>query len=52
LLLRAELRGHGVSAELALVDPQTLALMPGSGLSRSFPTGSHLFNWNRLAANG
>jgi len=41
---------YGTSAELALIDPQTLELVPGSGLGQSFLTGSHLFNWNRLAA--
>ncbi len=39
---------YGSTAELALVDPETLALVPGQ-VSQSFLTGSHLFNWNRIA---
>jgi hypothetical protein len=41
---------YGESAELAEIDPETLELVQGSGLSQSFLTGSHLFNWNRLTA--
>lgn len=40
---------YGVTAEVALIDPETLELVPGSSLSQSFLTGSHLFNWSRLA---
>jgi uncharacterized protein len=40
---------YGQGAELALLDPATLERAPG-GVSRSFLTGSHLFNWNRIAA--
>lgn len=39
---------YGQGAELALIDPATLERMPG-GVSRSFLTGSHLFNWSRIA---
>jgi hypothetical protein len=39
---------YGQTAELALIDPATLERLPG-GVSRSFLTGSHLFNWSRIA---
>ncbi|MGE3679978.1 MAG: DUF1513 domain-containing protein [Burkholderiales bacterium] len=41
---------YGVTAELVEIDPASLDAVPGSGLSRSFLTGSHLFHWNRLTA--
>ena len=41
---------YAESAEVVLVDPESLELVPGNGLSQSFLTGSHLFNWNRLCA--
>lgn len=41
---------YGVTAELVEIDPDSLDPVPGSGLSRSFLTGSHLFHWNRIAA--
>jgi hypothetical protein len=40
---------YAESAELVLVDPASLVPVPETGLSQSFLTGSHLFNWNRLA---
>jgi hypothetical protein len=40
---------YGATADLDRIDPRTWKRVPG-GLSRSFLTGSHLFNWNRLAA--
>jgi hypothetical protein len=46
---RRFLLSYGETAELAQVDPETLELLPGTALSESFLTGSHLFNWNRLA---
>jgi len=38
---------YGQGAEVALIDPVTLERAAG-GVSRSFLTGSHLFNWNRI----
>jgi hypothetical protein len=40
---------YGETAEVVRVDPETLAPLPDTALSQSFLTGSHLFNWNRLA---
>ena len=40
---------YGVTTELAQIDPHALELVSGWSLSRSFMSGSHLFNWNRLA---
>lgn len=42
---------HGVSADVVEIDPVSLEPVPASGLARSFLTGSHLFNWNRLSAH-
>ena len=39
---------YGTTAELALIDPATLELETAGGVSRSFLSGSHLFNWSRL----
>ncbi|NIO38884.1 MAG: DUF1513 domain-containing protein [Burkholderiales bacterium] len=40
---------YDVTTALALIDPYTLELVADSGLTQSFMSGSHLFNWNRLA---
>jgi uncharacterized protein len=40
---------YAESAELVLVDPESLEPQADKRLGRSFLTGSHLFNWNRLA---
>ena len=39
---------YGTSAEIAFIDPARLELESSGGLSRSFLSGSHLFNWSRL----
>jgi hypothetical protein len=39
---------YAASAEVVLVDPESLEPVPGTRLAESFLTGSHLFNWNRL----
>lgn len=39
---------YAESAELVLIDPETLEPEPATRLGQSFLTGSHLFNWNRL----
>jgi hypothetical protein len=41
---------YGETAEVVRVDPESLEPLPGTRLSQSFLTGSHLFNWNRLAS--
>ncbi len=41
---------YAPSTELALIDPETLEVLPGKGLSQTFASGSHLVNWSRLAA--
>jgi hypothetical protein len=46
---RRLLLSYGETAELVEVDPETLEPRPATALSQSFLTGSHLFNWNRLA---
>jgi hypothetical protein len=40
---------YAESAEVVLVDPASLEPLPQTRVSQSFLTGSHLFNWNRLA---
>jgi hypothetical protein len=40
---------YGTSTEVALIDPETLELDATVAVSRSFLSGSHLFNWSRLA---
>jgi len=46
---RRFLLSYGETAELVEVDPDSLEVLPGTDLHQSFLTGSHLFNWNRLA---
>jgi hypothetical protein len=38
---------YNPTTELAMVDPATLAIVPGSRLSQTFASGSHLVNWTR-----
>jgi hypothetical protein len=40
----------GPAAELVEIDTSTLEPVEGSGLSQTFLSGSHLFNWTRLTA--
>jgi hypothetical protein len=40
---------YGTSAELAWIDPETFELDGRKAVSRSFLSGSHLFNWSRLS---
>ncbi len=47
---RSFIVSYGVTTEITLVDAATLEPVPGSGLSQSFISGSHVFNWNRLTA--
>ena len=40
---------YNPSTELVMVDPATLEVVPGSQMSQTFASGSHLVNWTRAA---
>lgn len=42
---------YGTSAELRFIDPVRMQLDGAPGVSRSFLSGSHLFNWSRIVRN-
>lgn len=44
------LLSFGPTTELVEIDATTLEVVAGSGMSQTFLSGSHLFNWTRLTA--